>query len=530
MEKRFQTDSAIEVKPLYTPEDLSEVGFDYARDLGTPGTYPFTRGKDPTGYRKSPWIMYQYGGFGNAEETNKRFHFLLDHGETGLSVAIDLPTQIGYDSDNPLATGEVGKVGVPISSLQDAEALFKGISLERPRQISSTFNSNAPIWLAMMIVLAEKQGVPPAQIGIRIQNDVLKEYISRGTYIFPSDAAVSMATDVIVYCAEHYPNWFPLTACGYHIREAGANAAQEIAFTLANAIAYIDDTIRKGVRPEKFISKIPVFFPCGMDFFEEIAKFRAMRRLWSRTMHQRYHLEPNLLSLNLVVFTAGSSLTAQQPMNNIVRVAVQTLASAIGGCQNLHTCSMDEAYCTPTEEAVKLALRTQQIIAHETGIVRTVDPLGGSYFIESLSNKLEEIAKNYLREIDEIGGAVKATESGYFQRQISKSAYELNRQVEEKERIVVGVNEYVDNTGLPIKILKVAPELERKQIESVRKLKKERDGAKVKPALKELRRAAENREHVVPPCIEAVRVYATVGEICDVFREVYGEYTGASHF
>ncbi|MBI2831895.1 MAG: methylmalonyl-CoA mutase [Chloroflexi bacterium] len=531
MEKIFQTDSAIEVKPLYTPEDMVEAGFDHSRDLGSPGRYPFTRGKDSTGYRKNPWIMYQYAGFGSAEETNKRYHFLLDHGETGLSVAIDLPTQIGYDSDNPLASGEVGKVGVPISSLQDAEVLFKGIPLDRPRQISATFNSNAPIWLAMMIVLAEKQGISPQKIGVRIQNDILKEYIARGTYIFPSAPSVSMATDVIAYCAEHHPNWFPLTACGYHIREAGANAAQEIAFTLANAIAYIDDTVRKGVKPEKFISKIPVFFSCGMDFFEEIAKFRTMRRLWSRTMKERYHIDdPNLLSLNLVVFTAGSALTAQQPMNNIVRVAVQTLASAIGGCQNLHTCSMDEAYCTPTEEAVKLALRTQQIIAHETGIVRTIDPLGGSYFIESLSNKLEEIAKNYLREIDETGGAVKATESGYFQRQISKSAYELNRQIEEKERIVVGVNEYVDDTGLPIEILKVDPGLERKQIDSVRALKKERDNVKVKQALRELKRVAEIRENIVPPCIEAVRAYATVGEICDVLREVYGEYTGASHF
>lgn len=522
----FQTDSGIEIKSLYTPVDLVEIGFDYTRDVGVPGGFPFTRGKSPLGYRENLWIMYHYAGYGDVEETNKRFRFLLDRGEAGLSVAIDLPTQIGYDSDHALATGEVGKVGVPIDSLRDVEILFKDISLNRPRQIATTCNAIGPIWLAMMIILGEKQRIPPDNFEVRIQNDILKEYFARGTYIFPIRPALSIATDVIVYCAEHHPNWLPLSVCGYHIRDAGANAAQEIAFTIADAIAYIDDAIRKGADPERFISRIPVFFSCGMDFLEEIAKFRALRRLWARTFAKRYSIrDPNLLNFNLVAFTAGSVLTAQQPLNNIVRVTIQALASVLGGCQNLHTCSMDEAYCTPTEQAVKVALRTQQVIAHETGVTKTVDPLGGSYFVEYLSTKLEEAADKYLRDIEEIGGAIQAIENGYFQREISKSAYEIKRQIEEKERIIVGANQYVDEEELPIEILRVDPALEKKQIERLRKLKAERNNLQVKEALKELRQVAENGENVVPACIMAVRAYATVGEMCDVLREVYGEYT-----
>jgi len=530
-QERFQTDSGTEVKSLYTPVDLLEIGFDYERNLGSPGQYPFTRGKDPLGYRQNLWIMYQYAGYGDAEETNKRFRFLLDQGETGISVAIDLPTQIGYDSDHPLAAGEVGKVGVPIDSLQDVEILFRGIPLNRPRQISATFNAIGPIWLAMMVALAEKRGAVPESFVVRLQNDILKEYFARGTYIFPPKPALSMATDVIVYCAEHYPNWFPLSVCGYHIREAGASAAQEIAFTLANATAYIDDAIRKGADPVRFISRIPVFFSVSMDFFEEIAKFRAMRRLWARTFSKRYAIrDPNLLSFNLVAFTGGNTLTAQQPLNNVVRVAIEALAGVLGGCQNLHTCSMDEAYCTPTEQAVKVALRTQQIIAHETGVSRTVDPLGGSYFIEYLTTELEERAEGYLREIEEVGGAVQAIENGYFQREISKSAYELKRQIEEGERIVVGINQYVDKEELPIEILKAAPVLERKQVERLRKLKVDRNNLRVKEALKELRQAVESKENIVPACIKAVRAYTTVGEICDVLRETHGEYSASNYF
>lgn len=531
MRETEQTDSGFEIKPVYTPLDLEEIGFDYTRDVGFPGRYPFTRGINSLGYRDNLWIMYQYAGYGDAEVTNKRFRFLLDRGETGLSAAIDLPTQIGYDSDHRLATGEVGKVGVPIDSLQDVEVLFKDIPLNRPRQISATFNAIGPLWLAMMIVLAEKQGISTDKFEVRIQNDILKEYFSRGTYIFPPKAALSMATDVITYCAEHHPNWFPLTVCGYHIREAGANAAQEIAFTIANTIAYIDDAIRKGAEPERFISKIPVFFSCSMDFLEEIAKFRAMRRLWARTFSRRYSIkDSDLLTLNLVVFTAGNTLTAQQPLNNIARVAIEALASILGGCQNLHTCSMDEAYCTPTEQAVKVALRTQQIIAHETGVAKTVDPLGGSYFLEHLTTKLEEAAEGYIREIEDIGGAIQAIENGYFQRQISKSAYEIKRQIEERERIIVGVNQYVDEEELPIELLKVDRTLEKRQIERLQQLKAERNNLQVREALNELRHGAEQGENIIPACIKAVRAYATVGEMCNVLREVHGDYTAPIYF
>jgi methylmalonyl-CoA mutase N-terminal domain/subunit len=530
-EENFRTDSGIKVKPLYTPADLEEIGFDFSHDVGVPGKYPFTRGKNPRGYRDNLWIMYQYAGFGNAEETNKRFRFLLDHGETGLAIAIDLPSQMGYDSDHALAAGEVGKVGVPVDSLRDVQVLFKGIPLSRPRQISATFNAIGPIWLAMMIVLGEEQGIPPDKFSVRIQNDILKEYFSRGTYIFPVQSSLSMSTDVIKYCAEHHPNWFPLTVCGYHIREAGSNAAQEIAFTIADAIAYIDDTIRKGTDPAKFISRIPVFSSCSMDFLEEIAKFRAMRRLWAKTMSRLYSIEDqDLLNFNLVVFTAGSSLTAQQPLNNSVRVAVEALASVLGGCQNLHTCSMDEAYCTPTEQAVKLALRTQQIIAHETGVTRTIDPLGGSYFIEHLTTKLEEMAQQYLDEIEKMGGAIPAIENGYFQREISKAAYESKRQIEEGERTVVGVNQFVDEEELPIEILKVDPAIEKKQISELRQLKQERNNLLVKETLKELKHVAENGENLIPACVKAVKAYATIGEMCDVLREVYGEYTASNYF
>jgi len=525
------TNSGIEVKGLYTPLDLEEIGFDYAHDVGFPGTHPFTRGRDPLGYRENPWIIYHYAGYGDAEETNKRFHFLLERGETGFSVAIDLPTQMGYDSDHPLAAGEVGKIGVPIDSLQDVEILFKGIPLSRLRHINSTFNAIGPIWLAMMIALLEKQGVSAEKFVFRVQNDVLKEYFARGTYIFPVRPALSMATDVIVYCAEHYPDWLPLMVCGYHIREAGANAAQEIAFTLADAIAYIDDAIRKGAEPERFISRMPVFLSCGMDLLEEVAKFRAMRRFWARTCSKRYSIaDPNLLSFNLVAFTGGSALTAQQPLNNIVRVAIQALAGVLGGAQSLHTCSMDEAYCTPTEQAVKVALRTQQIIAHETGLTRAVDPLGGSYFVEYLTTKLEEMAEKYLRKIEEMGGAIQAIENGYFQREISKSAYEMKRQIEKKERVIVGVNQYVDEEELPIKLLKVDPALEKKQIAGLHKLRAERNNLQVEEALRELRQAAEKGDNIVPVCIKATGAYATVGEICNVLREVYGEYVASTYF
>jgi len=529
--ERFQTASGIEARALYTPLDLEEIGFDYARDLGFPGKYPFTRGKDPLGYRQNLWMFRQYSGHGDAQEANKRYRFLLDQGASAVSVAMDLPTQMGYDSDHPLAQGEVGKVGVAIDSLQDVETLFEGIPLNKPRSVGSVANAIPSIWLAMLLVLAEKQGVPPEKFHVRIQNDILKEFYARGAYIFPPEPSVGIATDVIAYCAEHYPHWIPQGVCGYHLSEAGANAAQEIGFTIASAIAYIDATIRKGINVEKFISKFYVFLSNGIDFFEGIAKSRAMRRLWARTLNQRYSIsDPDLLSFYRSSFTAGSSLTAQQPMNNIIRVAIESLSAVLGGCDFLHACSMDEALSTPTEQSVKLSLRTQQIIAYETGVEQTVDPLAGSYFVEYLTTKLETMAEEYLNKVLEIGGAIRAIETGYFQREISKSAYELQREMEEGKRVIVGVNQYLDEEELPIKILKVSLVMERKQKEKLKRLRKERNSLEIGETLKGVRRAAENGEALIPSLIPAVKAYATVGEMCDTLREVYGEFTPGHYF
>jgi len=519
------------VKSLYTPIDLEDIGFDYVKDLGFPGRFPFTRGKDTLGYRQKFWQFGQYAAYGDAEETNKRYRFLLEHGGTNISIALDMPTQMGYDSDNPSAEGEVGKVGVSIDSLDDLETLFKGIPLNKLSQISTTANSIAPIWIAMILVLAEKQRVSPKSFVIRLQNDILKEYVARGTYIFPPKPSVNMATDVIAYCVTNHPHWFPMSVSGYHIREAGATAAQEIAFTLANAIAYTDDCVSKGIKAEEYLSKLAVFFNCGMDFFEEIAKFRAMRRLWARTFNKRYSIsDPHILSYFLSCMTAGSSLTAQQPMNNIVRVAIEALAAVLGGVQVLYPCSMDEAYCTPTEKAVKVALRTQQIIANETGVTRTIDPLAGSYFLEHLTSELERKAQEYLDKIEKMGGAVRAVELGYYQDEIARSSYKIKQSIEKKERIVVGVNQYVDEEELPIEILKVDPALEEKQKLKLKKLRSSRNGTEVNKALKKVRQAAEKNENLVPSLTDAVRVYATLGELCDILREVYGEYTARSSF
>ncbi|MDP2917862.1 MAG: methylmalonyl-CoA mutase family protein [Dehalococcoidia bacterium] len=528
---RLITDSGIEVKSLYTPLDLEDIGFDYARDLGFPGKFPFARGKDPLGYRQKPWLFGQYAAYGDAEESNKRYHFLLDHGGTSLSVALDVPTQLGYDSDHPLAEGEVGKVGVPLNSLEDMEILFSGIPLDRPRQIAITANANGPVFIALVIALAEKQGTSPQNFVLRLQNDILKEYVARGTFIFPPEPSVGITTDVIVYCAQNYPHWIPMSVSGYHMREAGADAVQEIAFTIANAIAYTDSCIAKGLKAEDYLSRLAVFLTSGIDFFEEVAKLRAMRRLWARTFEKRYSVsDPDLLNYFLSVMTAGSSLTAQQPMNNVVRVAIQSLAAVLGGCQVLNPCSMDEAYCTPTEQAVKVALRTQQIIASETGVTRTVDPLAGSYFVEHLTNELEKKAREYLDKIDSMGGAIKAIEKGYFQVEIARSAYKIKQQVESGARVVVGVNKYIDKDELPITILKVDPVLERKQKERLKRLKGRRNNLQVKETLKRVRQAAESGENLVPPAIEAIKAYATVGEICDALREVYGEYSAPSFF
>jgi methylmalonyl-CoA mutase N-terminal domain/subunit len=521
----FETDSGIKVESLYTPLHLEEIGFDYANDLGFPGQYPFTRGKDPLGYRTNYWIFQQYAGFGDAEEANKRYRFLLEHGQTGISIALDLPTQMGLDSDHPMAEGEVGKVGVAIDSLDDLEVIFKGIPLNKPRQISLVANATALIGLAMFIALARNQGIPTDQIVLRVQNDILKEFIARNTYIFPPKASLRLATDLVIYCAENHPNWLPLTACGYHIREAGATASQEIAFTIANALEYIKDVHERGFDVEKVLPKLSTFMSVSMNFFEEIAKFRALRRLWARLFSEHYPIKDlSNLNFNLVNFTAGSSLTAQQPMNNVVRVAIECLAGVLGGCQSLFPCSMDEAYCTPTENSVKLALRTQQIIAHETGIADTIDPLGGSYYVETLTNALEDEARKYLEEIENIGGVIKAIETGYFQEKIGESSYRQQRQIERKEKIIVGVNEFLDGEELPVQIFRPPEDTAEKQKRKLKKLRETRDKQKVDETLKELERLAGTSDNLVPILIQAVNSYATVGEICDVFRRVFGEY------
>jgi methylmalonyl-CoA mutase N-terminal domain/subunit len=522
---RYMTESGIEVKRLYTQEDLAGQGFDPVSHLGFPGFYPFTRGKDCLGYRGNLWIFQQYAGYGDAEEANKRYRFLLDHGQTGISIALDLPTQIGMDSDHPLAQGEIGKVGVAIDSLEDLEIIFRGIPLNKPKQISFVANATAPIGLAMFLVLAEKQGIPTHEITLRIQNDILKEFIARNTYIYPPQPSLRLATDVLTYCAEHQPGWLPLTICGYHIREAGATPIQEIAFSLANAIAYLDHVHKRGFKVEDIIPKLAAFMCVNMNFFEEVAKFRALRRLWARVFCERYAIrDVSRLTFNLVNFTAGSSLTAQQPMNNIVRVAIECLAGVLGGCQSLFPCSMDEAFCTPTEHAVKVALRTQQIIAHETDVPDTIDPLGGSYFVESLTTDIENAVMKYLAEIEGMGGAVAAIENGFFQKCIRESAYNKQKDIQAKKRIIVGVNDYIDREEVDIPTFKPPKESAQRQLEKLKRLKARRDSRAVQSALDQLKRVAETDENLVPAVVEAVRQYATLGEISDALRGVFGEY------
>ena len=521
----FQTESDIQIDKLYTPNHFEDIGFDYVNDLGFPGQYPFTRGKDPLGYRSNLWIFQQYAGYGDAEEANRRYRYLLDHGQTGISVAFHLPTQIGMDSDHPLAEGEVGKVGVAIDSLDDLETVFKGIPLNKPRQISLVANATALIILAMFIALSEKQKVPTNQIILRIQNDILKEFIARNTYIFPPKPSLRLALDLVTYCTEKHPHWLPLTVCGYHIREAGATPSQEIAFTLANAIEYMDYAKGRGFEVEKILSKLSVFMSVNMNFFEEIAKFRALRRLWARLFKERYSIRDHSnLSFNLINFTAGSSLTAQQPMNNIVRVTIESMAGVLGGCQSLFPCSMDEAYCTPTESSVKLALRTQQIIAFETGVADTIDPLGGSYYIEVLTSSLEKEARKYLDEIEKIGGSIKAIETGYFREKIGEASYKHQKEIQSKKKIIVGINEFVEGDEPPIEIFRPPESTAEKQKRKLLKLKKERDHGKVKQVLREVEKLACTEENLVPILVEAVKSYATVGEISDVFRRNFGEH------
>jgi methylmalonyl-CoA mutase N-terminal domain/subunit len=518
----FVNTSEIQIRRLYTPLDVKEV--DYFSEIGFPGEYPFTRGVQPTMYRGRYWTMRQYAGFATAEESNTRYKFLLEQGQTGLSVAFDLPTQIGYDSDHELAIGEVGKVGVAIDSLRDMETLFNGIPLDKV-STSMTINAPAAILLAMYMAVGEKQGVPADKLTGTIQNDILKEYSSRGTYIFPPKPSMRIITDVFSYCADHVPQWNTISISGYHIREAGSTAVQEVAFTLANGIAYVGAAIRAGLDVDTFGPRLSFFFNAHLDFLEEIAKYRAARKLWAKIMKERFHAKnPRSMMIRFHTQTAGCTLTAQQPKNNIVRVAFQALAAVLGGTQSLHTNSMDEALALPSEEAVQIALRTQQLIAYESGVTDTIDPLGGSYFIEALTNEIADRAEQYIRKIDEMGGAVAAIENGFVQREIQESAYAYQREIEKNERVVVGLNRFQVKEPRPTNLLRVDPAVRLSQIEKLKGIKAERNAATVENALGELRRGAQGDDNLMPLILQAVKAYATLGEICDVLRSVFGEY------
>ena len=521
--EKFMTDDGFEIKRIYTPIDLEN--WDYMEKLNFPGQYPLTRGVYATMYRGRLWTMRQYAGFGTAEESNKRYKYLLEQGQTGLSVAFDLPTQIGYDSDHPMAEGEVGKVGVAIDSLWDMEILFDGIPLDKV-STSMTINSTAANLLAMYILVAEKQGVPQHVLRGTVQNDILKEYIARGTYIFPPQPSMRLTTDIIMYCAESVPKWNPISISGYHIREAGANAVQEVAFTLADGIEYVKAVLERGMHVDKFAPRLSFFFAAHNNFLEEIAKFRAARRLWARIMKEKFGAKnPKSMLLRFHTQTGGSTLTAQQPENNIIRVTIQALAAVLGGTQSLHTNSYDEALSLPTEKSVRIALRTQQIIAYESGAVDTIDPLGGAYYIEWLTDHIEEEAMKYIEKIEKMGGMMRAIERGYIQKEIADSAYKYQKEVEEGKRIIVGVNKFVVDEPIEVEILKVDPSIRDKQIERLKKLRSERDNKKVEEALDKLRNAAEKEDvNLMPYIIEAHRHLATLGEVTDVLREVWGEY------
>jgi len=521
-EPSFKTTSHIELKRLYTPRDLAES--DYCGELGFPGEFPFARGVQPTMYRGRFWTMRQYAGFATAEETNKRYKFLLGQGQTGLSVAFDLPTQIGYDSDHPLADGEVGKVGVAIDSLKDMEILFDGIPLDKV-STSMTINSTAAILLTMYIAVAEKQGVKSEILQGTIQNDILKEYAARGTYIFPPLESMRIVTDLFAFCKEHVQRWNTISISGYHMREAGCTAVQEVAFTLSDGIAYVEAAIKAGLDVDSFASRLAFFFCCHNTFIEEVAKFRAARRLWSKIMKERFKAKKDdSCMLRFHTQTAGCSLTAQQPDNNVVRVAFQALAAVLGGTQSLHTNSRDEAYALPTEDSVRIALRTQQIIAYETGVADMIDPLGGSYAVETLTNEIEKKAIDYIEKIEAMGGAIKAIESGYIQGEIGESAYQYQKEIEKKKRIIVGLNQFQIEEGPLKETLRIQPEVEQYQKEKLAKVKKERDNQRVKETLAALKKAAQGSENIVPPILGAVKAYATLGEISDILREVFGEY------
>lgn len=526
-QERFTTSSEeIEIQPLYTPGDLEvDPVASYGDRLGFPGQYPFTRGVQPNMYRGRLWTMRQYAGFGTAAESNKRYHYLIERGQTGLSVAFDLPTQIGYDADHDFADGEVGKVGVSISSLRDMQTLLRGIPLDKV-SISMTINAPAAVLLAMVIAVGKQQGVDPAQLRGTVQNDILKEYIARGTYIFPPKPSMRLITDLFRYCADHVPRWNTISISGYHIREAGSTAVQEVAFTLANGIEYVQRAVDAGLNVDAFASRLSFFFNAHNNFLEEIAKFRAARRLWASIMRERFGAQDDRsCRLRFHAQTGGSTLTAQQPDNNIVRVAVQALAAVLGGAQSLHTNGMDEALALPTEKAVEVALRTQQILAHESGVADTVDPLGGSYYVEWLTDEIERRARDYIARIDELGGALAAVEEGYIQREIQDAAYTTQRAIENGEQVVVGVNRYQNEEQPLTDLLRVDESVRVAQSAALAQLRAERDTDRVQAILQRIENAArEPNAPLMPLFVEAVEAEATLGEICDTLRGVFGEY------
>jgi methylmalonyl-CoA mutase N-terminal domain/subunit len=524
---RFTTLSDLEIKGLFTPEDIKAM--DYPETIGFPGIYPFTRGIQPSMYRGKLWTMRMFSGLGGPEETNKRFHYLLEQGENGLSVAFHYPTLMGLDSDSPMARGEIGKCGVAIDTLKDMEILFEGIPLGKVTT-TMTINPPASILLAMYLVLAEKQQVSKQEIGGTIQNDMLKEFIAQKTFMLPPKPSLRIIVDIIEYCTKEVPKWNTISISGYHIREAGATAAQELAFTLADGIAYVEAATARGLDVDDFAPRLSFFFDSHIDFFEEIGKFRAARRMWAKIMRERFLAKkPRSWMLRFHTQTAGCSLTGQQPYNNIVRTAYEALAAVLGGTQSLHTNSLDETYAIPTEEAVTIALRTQQVLAEETGVVNTIDPLAGSYFVEALTNEIENQAWKYIQRIDEMGGMVAAIERGYPQSEIADAAYHFQRQIESGDKVTVGVNKHVTDHP-PITIWRMRPEIEQRQLKRLQEVKRNRNNQRVKECLQEIREASLGDQNLMPFIIDAVREYATIQEVCDVWREVFGRYTDPGYF
>jgi methylmalonyl-CoA mutase N-terminal domain/subunit len=521
-EERRMTDSGIEIGPLYGADDLQ--GFDPQRDLGRPGEQPFTRGVYPSMYRGRLWTMRQYAGMGTAEETNRRFRYLLDHGQTGLSVAFDLPTQMGLDSDHPRAEDEVGRAGVAIDSVEDMKRLLHGIPLDQVTT-SMTINATAAILLLLYELVAEEQGVSADKLGGTVQNDILKEYAARGTYIYPPVPSMRLVTDLFAYCRERVPRWNTISISGYHMREAGATAVQEVAFTLGNAVAYVRAALDAGLRVDEFAPRLSFFFACHMNFFEEVAKFRAARRMWSRIMTEEFGArDPRSAMLRFHTQTGGATLTAQQPENNIVRTAVEAMAAVLGGTQSLHTNSFDEALSLPTERAARIALRTQQVIGYEAGVADTADPLGGSYFVESLTNQIEGRVQEYLEKIEGLGGAVAAIEAGWIQDEIHESAFRIQQGVESGQRVVVGVNRYREEQEEPVELLRLDQALVRGQVDRLAELRSGRDGGAVERALKEVEETARGSDNLLPPMREALKARATLGEVSDALRRAFGEH------